>query len=275
LSKEQIAELYSMAEKIIKNWVEIENNLLSPENRYREYTLDMEFKVVPHLWLKNLSPQGDKTIVIKQARPLMKLNRLSTELAKLPAPRDFLYEATHILRRVFEGSRVRFETTEIYKAQTAHDDAFNVEVKFDFKSPVAKFRTGDKLNLNHTEIIDANHGFMHHGPWDLTFKNAPHVEAKSGAFAFTGYEHGLRIYIDDQALEDSGEMQVTDLLITPQLWAQEFVLRNKPQDPGGDVGIGIGIGIGKPPRFGGGGPGMKPGNGPKFKLQPILKPNGI
>lgn len=236
LNKAQAFQLVKYASQVVERWMSLENANLKPEVQYREYTLDMEFKVVPADWIKNLSPTGADTLLLKQARPLMRLNHVPKELANLQAPRDYLNEGIRILKRVLDNSTLTFDTIEIYKKDTPHDGAFNVEMNFQFKKDIGRFRAGDRVHLNHTEIADSNHGFMHHGPWDLTFSVTPEVAAQKGIVGFQAYEGGgmtVDLNPEGQIQERGPKVEVTDLLLSPEQWVRNYA-RSKapPPDPG-------------------------------------------
>lgn len=276
LSDAQAVDLTNKAVKIIDSWVAHINQGLSPEFKNTHYMLDMEFKLIPEKWAVDFSATGADKFILKQARPLMKSQKLSAELTTLPIPRSLLSEATKILRRTLESDQVKFTTIEVYDAKTAYDGAMNVQAEFAWKQPIGKWAAGTTTKFIHPDFEFANHGFMHHGPWDFSFNTTSEAAARTGVTRFEAYESGA-MSVDVSSGESfniggSSKVQVDYLLQAPEVWLGKLVCRKlfKQPDPNkspinfGDlkpmkigmsspklepkininIGIGIGIGIG-------------------------------
>ncbi|MES2801448.1 MAG: PEP/pyruvate-binding domain-containing protein [Bdellovibrionota bacterium] len=250
LSKEQAETLAKAAAKIFERWLEQVNKNLKPEHQNTQYTLDMEYKIVPENWLKNLDPTGNDVFVIKQSRPLIRSQKISPELAALPIPRSLLSEATKIIRRKVDTDLFKFSTIEVYDAQTPYDGAMNVQVDFEWLQNVGNFAVGTKTQLLHTDFAHSNHGFMHHGPWDFSFETTLEGK-KKGISAFNIYNGGsysINLVGQDSIYGNGSRVETEFLFEAPSLWLSRLMCKPKSIDldkfkPAINIGIDIGTGL--------------------------------
>lgn len=238
LTAEESKDLTLQMKKVLKSWVSEMNLNLSSAQRFTGYALDIEFKVVPEGWLSDFSANGKPIILIKQARPMTKFDRKNLKFSEMPIPRNLLGEATKILKRTFSRQNFKFETVEVYRAQTPYDGAFNAYVSLLWKKAVGPFLKNSKTFLDHTQF-QTSHPFMHHGPWDLNLDvKQEHIGASKLKLLYSGAWGEFRL--TDSLGSDfdlSGDPVDTEVLIQePESYLKEIFLGSAPPEPGGGGG---------------------------------------